>query len=396
MKNLFLIDGSGFIFRAFYALPPLTNPDGIPINAVYGYCNMILNIYEKFKPEELIVVFDTKKKTFRNDIYKDYKSNRIEPPEELIPQFSIIRDATDALQIPRVEIDGYEADDIIATYAKQAEKKGVSVTIISSDKDLMQLVNKNTKMYDSMKNNYIGVKEVKEKFGVEPSKVIDVQALAGDSIDNIPGVSGIGIKTAAELINNFNSLENILAKVDEIKQPKRRQVLIDEKENALISKKLVTLKCDVDLKNKYSSNLFEGINQKTALKFFEKHGFKNLISRFTKKEKNDSIDQSLNKKNPKYYVIQTLDDLVNLEKKIEKKHLVSIDTETNSLNTSFAKLVGLSLSINADEAFYLPFKHNLKADNKFKNLDLEKCLPILKNILEEKIYSKSRSQYKIR
>ena len=384
MKNLFLIDGSGFIFRAFYALPPLTNPDGIPINAVYGYCNMILNIYEKFNPEEIIVVFDTKKKTFRNDIYKDYKSNRTEPPEELIPQFSIIRDATDALQIPRVEIDGYEADDIIATYAKQAEKKGISVTIISSDKDLMQLVNKNTKMYDSMKNNYIGVKEVKEKFGVEPSKVIDVQALAGDSIDNIPGVSGIGIKTAAELVNNFNNLENILAKVDEIKQPKRRQILIDEKKKALISKKLVTLKCDVDLKNKYESKLFKGINKKTALKFFEKHGFKNLVSRFTTKEENNSVDQSLNKKNKKYYVMQTLDDILNLETKIEKKKLVSIDTETNSLNANLAKLVGVSLSINENEAFYLPFKHNVNADNKFKNLDPEKCLPILKNILEEK------------
>ena len=294
MKNLFLIDGSGFIFRAFYALPPLTNPQGIPINAVYGYCNMILNIYEKFKPEQMIVVFDTKKKTFRSDIYKEYKSNRTDPPEELIPQFSIIRDATDALQIPRLEIDGYEADDIIATYTKQAEEKGVSVTIISSDKDLMQLVNKNTKMYDSMKDKFIGVKEVKEKFGVEPSKIIDVQALAGDRIDNIPGVSGIGVKTAAELINNFNSLENVLAKVNEIKQPKRRQILIDEKDKALISKKLVTLKCNVDIKKKYDSNLFQGINQKTALKFFEKHGFKNLISRFTRK-KNDSTNQSLKK-----------------------------------------------------------------------------------------------------
>ena len=190
---------------------------------------MVLNIYEKFKPEQIIVIFDTKKKTFRNDIYKDYKSNRTEPPEELIPQFSIIRDATDALQIPRVEMDGYEADDIIATYTKEAEKKGVSVTIVSSDKDFMQLVNKNTKMYDSMKNNFIGIKEVKEKFGVNPSKVIDVMALAGDSVDNIPGVSGIGIKTAAELINNFNSLENVLAKVNKIKQPKRSEILIDEK-----------------------------------------------------------------------------------------------------------------------------------------------------------------------
>ena len=382
MKNLFLIDGSGFIFRAFYALPPLTNPQGIPINAVYGYCNMILNIYEKFKPEQMIVVFDTKKKTFRSDIYKEYKSNRTDPPEELIPQFSIIRDATDALQIPRLEIDGYEADDIIATYTKQAEEKGVSVTIISSDKDLMQLVNKNTKMYDSMKDKFIGVKEVKEKFGVEPSKIIDVQALAGDRIDNIPGVSGIGVKTAAELINNFNSLENVLAKVNEIKQPKRRQILIDEKDKALISKKLVTLKCNVDIKKKYDSNLFQGINQKTALKFFEKHGFKNLISRFTKKEKKDSTNQSLKKKR-QYFVIQSLKDLINLERKIQKNKLVSIDTETNSLNANLAELVGISLSVNEKEAFYLPLKHSLDTNNNFKNLDLQKVFPILKKILED-------------
>ena len=381
MKNLFLIDGSGFIFRAFYAIPLLTNSQGIPINAVYGYCNMILNIYEKFKPEQMIVVFDTKKKTFRSDIYKEYKSNRTDPPEELIPQFSIIRDATDALQIPRLEMDGYEADDIIATYTKQAEEKGVSVTIISSDKDLMQLVNKNTKMYDSMKDKFIGVKEVKEKFGVEPSKIIDVQALAGDRIDNIPGVSGIGVKTAAELINNFNSLENVLAKVNEIKQPKRRQILIDEKDKALISKKLVTLKCNVDIKKKYDSNLFQGINQKTALKFFEKHGFKNLISRFTRK-KNDSTNQSLKKKQ-KYFVIQSLKDLINLEKKIQKNKLVSIDTETSSLNANVAELVGISLSVNEKEAFYLPLKHSLDTNNNFKNLDLQKVFPILKKILED-------------
>ena len=388
MKNLFLIDGSGFIFRAFYALPPLTNPEGTPINAVYGYCNMILNIFKKFKPEQIIVVFDTKRKTFRNDIYKDYKANRTEPPEELIPQFSIIRDATDALQIPRVEMDGYEADDIIATYTKEAEKKGVTVTIVSSDKDLMQLVNKNTKMYDSMKDNFIGIKEVEEKFGVKPSKVIDVMALAGDSIDNIPGVSGIGVKTAAELINNYNNLENLLAKVNEIKQPKRKQVLIDEKENALISKKLVSLKDNIDLKNKYNSNLFEGINQKTALKFFEKHGFKNLISRFSKKDENDSNNQSSQEKSQKYFVIQSLKDLVNLEKRIQKTRLLSVDTETNSLNANSAELVGISLSINKKEAFYLPFKHSLNTENKFKNLNLKQCLPILKKIFEEKAIMK--------
>ena len=383
MKNLFLIDGSGFIFRAFYALPPLTNPKGIPINAVYGYCNMILNIYEKFRPEQIIVVFDTKKKTFRSDIYKEYKSNRTEPPDELIPQFSLIRDATDALQIPRVEMDGYEADDIIATYTKEAEKKGVSVTIVSSDKDLMQLVNKNTKMYDSMKNNFIGVKEVKEKFGVDPTKIIDVQALAGDSIDNVPGVSGIGIKTAAELINNFNSLENLLSKVKEIKQKKRREKLIDEKDKAIISKKLVTLKNDIDLEKKYDVDLFQGINQKTALKFFEEHGFKNLVSRFTKKDENELNNNSQEKNNKKYSVIQNLEDLINFEKKVQKKKVVSVDTETNSLNTNLAKLVGISLSISQNEAVYLPFKHNTNSDDKFKNLNLDKCLPILKKILEE-------------
>jgi len=372
LKNLFLIDGSGFIFRAFYALPPLTNPQGIPINAVYGYCNMILNIYEKFKPEQMIVVFDTKKKTFRSDIYKEYKSNRTDPPEELIPQFSIIRDATDALQIPRLEMDGYEADDIIATYTKQAEEKGVSVTIISSDKDLMQLVNKNTKMYDSMKDKLIGVKEVKEKFGVEPSKVIDVQALAGDRIDNIPGVSGIGVKTAAELINNFNSLENVLAKVNEIKQPKRRQILIDEKDKALISKKLVTLKCNVDIKKKYDSNLFQGINQKTALKFFEKHGFKNLIIRLNKKNSNkdkSNREEISNKKN--YRIIESVQKLKSLIEEIKKEKLVVIDTETNSLYANQAKLVGISFSFKENEAYYLPFEHKLNKDENILNIDFE-------------------------
>ena len=386
MKNLFLVDGSGFIFRAFYALPPLTNPKGVPINAVYGYCNMILNIYTKFKPDQIIVVFDTKRKTFRNEIYKEYKSNRSEPPEELIPQFSIIREATDALQIPRVEMDGFEADDIIATYVKRAEKKGFSITIVSSDKDLMQLVNKNTKMYDSMKDNLIGIKEVKEKFGVSPDKIIDVQALAGDSIDNIPGVSGIGIKTAAELINNFKNLENVLKKANEIKQPKRREILINEKDKALISKKLVTLKCDINLNNDYEDNLFKGINQKTALEFFEKHDFKNLISRFRKKDENNSntLNKSRENNKKKYFVIQSLKELKNLEKDIQKNKLVSVDTETNSLNVNLAKLVGISLSFEENKAFYLPFNHISDNGEKFKNLNLEECLPILKNIFEEK------------
>ena len=385
MKNLSLIDASGFIWSAFHKLPQhLKNRDGIIINAVYGYCNSIIDLYQKLKPEQIIAVFDTKAKTFRSKIYKDYKANREAPPPELIPQFPIVREATDALGIPRIEMDGYEADDIIATYTKEAEKNGVTVTIVSRDKDLMQLVNKTTKMYDPYKNELVGIKEVKEKFGVDPSKMIDLQAVAGDSSDNIPGVSGIGVKIGAELINRFGNLENLLSNIDKIKQEKRRQKLIDDKDKALISKKLVTLKDDLDLKDRYNSNLFKGINQKTALEFFEKHGFKSLISRFKKKNENGTIGESKKNNNKKYLVIQSLEDLTNLEIKIKKKKIVSVDTETNSLNANLAQLVGISLSIKEDEAFYLPFKHNLNTDNKFKNLDLEKCLTILKNILEEK------------
>ena len=385
MKKLILIDGSGFIFRAFYALPPLTNPDGIPINAVYGYCNMIINIIETFQPEQVIVVFDTKRKTFRNDIYKDYKSNRVDPPDELVPQFSIIREATEAFDLPQIEMEGYEADDIIATYASQAEKKGVSVTIISSDKDLMQLVNNKTKMYDSMKNNYIGINEVKEKFGVEPSKVIDVQALAGDSIDNIPGVSGIGVKTAAELLNSFGTLNNLFSQLDKIQQPKRKQTLIDEKENALISKKLVTLKRNVPIKKPYDFQIFKGINQKKALNFFEKHGFKNLIARFNKKDLKKDIgnqQQENNKKN-KYHIIKSVDELKKIIEKIKKEKFVVVDTETNSLNANSAKLVGMSFSFKENEAYYLPLEHRLDKSNKMLNIKIDKIFLILKNLLED-------------
>ena len=382
MKNLFLIDGSGLIFRAFYALPPLTNPEGTPINAVLGYCNMIINIVDTFKPDQLIVVFDTKRKTFRNDIYKSYKSNRVEPPEELIPQFTIIREATKALDLPQIEMDGYEADDIIATYASKAEKQGIAVTIISSDKDLMQLVNKKTKMYDSMRNNYIGINEVKEKFGVDPSKVVDVQALAGDSVDNIPGVSGIGIKTAAELINTFGNLNNLFSQVDKIKQPKRKQALIDEQDNALISKKLATLKKDVPIKS-YTFQLFKGINQKKGLEFFEKHGFKNLIARFNKKNPKENINKKQKKNEKKYQIIESVDHLKKIIKGIQRQKLVVIDTETNSLNANFAKLVGMSFCFEEDKSYYLPLEHKVNKNEKTININFKEVYLILKNLLED-------------
>ena len=382
MKNLFLIDGSGLIFRAFYALPPLTNPEGTPINAVLGYCNMIINIVDTFKPDQLIVVFDTKRKTFRNDIYKPYKSNRVELPEELIPQFTIIREATKALDLPQIEMDGYEADDIIATYASKAEKQGIAVTIISSDKDLMQLVNKKTKMYDSMRNNYIGTNEVKEKFGVDPSKVVDVQALAGDSVDNIPGVSGIGIKTAAELINTFGNLNNLFSQVDKIKQPKRKQALIDEQDNALISKKLATLKKDVPIKS-YTFQLFKGINQKKGLEFFEKHGFKNLIAKFNKKNPKENINKKQKKNEKKYQIIESVDHLKKIIKGIQRQKLVVIDTETNSLNANLAKLVGMSFCFEEDKSYYLPLEHKVNKNEKTININFKEVYLILKNLLED-------------
>ena len=383
MKNLFLIDGSGLIFRAFYALPPLTNPEGTPINAVLGYCNMIINIVDTFKPDQLIVVFDTKRKTFRNDIYKSYKSNRVELPEELIPQFTIIREATKALDLPQIEMDGYEADDIIATYASKAEKQGIAVTIISSDKDLMQLVNKKTKMYDSMRNNYIGTNEVKEKFGVDPSKVVDVQALAGDSVDNIPGVSGIGIKTAAELINTFGNLNNLFSQVDKIKQPKRKQALIDEQDSALISKKLATLKKDVPINKSYTFQLFKGINQKKGLEFFEKHGFKNLIARFNKKNPKENINKKQKKNEKKYQIIESVDHLKKIIKGIQRQKLVVIDTETNSLNANFAKLVGMSFCFEEDKSYYLPLEHKVNKNEKTININFKEVYLILKNLLED-------------
>src|SRR5690242_10110738 len=245
--HLYLIDGSGYLFRAYHALPPLTRKsDGLPTGAVSGYCNMVWKLLEDMKggerPTHLAVVFDAGEVTFRNKLYDKYKANRPPPPEDLIPQFPLVRDATRAFGVACVEQKGYEADDLIATYARLGREVGARVTIISSDKDLMQLVvDGKVEMFDTMKNKRIGSAEVMEKFGVPPSKVIEVQALAGDSTDNVPGVRGIGVKTAAELINLYGDLETLLKRAGEIKQPKRRETLLENTENARISLKLVTL-----------------------------------------------------------------------------------------------------------------------------------------------------------
>src|SRR5918992_547161 len=250
--HVFLVDGSGYIFRAYHALPPLNRKsDGLQVNAVLGFCNMLWKLLRDMKPEEapthLAVVFDKSERTFRTEFYPEYKANRSDPPDDLIPQFPLIREAVRAFDIPCLEQSGFEADDLIATYVRQACALGANATIVSSDKDLMQLVNDCVVMYDTMKDKRIGIPEVIEKFGVPPEKIIEVQALIGDSTDNVPGVPGIGVKTAAQLIGEYGDLESLLARAGEIKQEKRRQSLIEHAENARLSKRLVTLDSNVQL-----------------------------------------------------------------------------------------------------------------------------------------------------
>src|ERR1700744_4705499 len=269
--HLYLIDGSGYLFRAYHALPPLSRKsDGLPTGAVSGYCNMLWKLLEDMKdgdsPTHIAVIFDAGKTTFRNKIYPQYKANRPEPPEDLIPQFPLVRDATRAFGVACVEMADFEADDLIATYARLANEAGARTTIVSSDKDLMQLViDGKIELLDTMKNKRLATAEVMEKFGVPPSKVIEVQALAGDSVDNVPGVRGIGIKTAAELINQYGDLETLLKRAGEIKQPKRRETLIENAENARISKRLVTLDCNVKVKEQPEEFFARGPGGKTLI-----------------------------------------------------------------------------------------------------------------------------------
>ena len=230
-KKICLIDGSGYIFRAFYGLPSLNAPDGTPVNAVYGFTNMFLRLTTKINCDYCLVLFDAKRQNFRNQIFADYKGTRKETPEDLIPQFPIIREAVDVLNINHLEMEGFEADDLIATYAEQALSEGLDVVVVSADKDLMQLMRKGVELFDPMKDKFFTPEDVKEKFGVYPDKVVDVQALSGDSIDNVPGVPGIGPKTAAQLVEQYGSVEGILAHAHEIKQEKRRQAIIDNAEN---------------------------------------------------------------------------------------------------------------------------------------------------------------------
>ena len=393
--HFYLIDGSGYIFRAYYALPPLSRKsDGLPTGAVSGFCSMLFKLLEdarsddsKNKPTHFAVIFDSARKNFRNEIYSDYKANRAEAPDDLAPQFEYIRKSVEAFNLPSIELLNYEADDLIATYAKKITEAGAKVTVISSDKDLMQLVSNKVRLFDPMKSKVIGEKEVIEKFGVKPDQVIDVQSLAGDSSDNVPGVPGIGIKTASELINKYKTLENLLKKASEIPQNKRRETLLSNKDKAMISKQLVTLKNDVPLKNDAADFIIKDINKDKLYDFLRDMEFNRLLSQaisfYGEPTKKDFKDKTLVKKNNKintktYKTISKEKQLDELIKKLDEKSVIAVDTETSSLNPQEADLVGISVCYEANEAFYIPVGHKERTELK-KDIVLKKLKPILED-----------------
>jgi len=391
--HFYLIDGSGYIFRAYYALPPLSRKsDGLPTGAVNGFCSMLFKLLEDSKsddndekPTHFVVIFDSARKNFRNEIYSEYKANRSEAPDDLIPQFEYIRKSVEAFNLPSAELINYEADDLIATYVEKILEQNAKVTIVSSDKDLMQLYKKNVRIYDPMKNKFISSEDIKKKFGVEPSKIIDVQSLAGDSSDNVPGVPGIGIKTAAELIKKYGTLEKLLEKAKEIKQNKRRETIIENKNKALISKKLVTLKNDVPIVNQIEEFVLREIDKNKLYNYLREMEFNRLLSSaisvygqpdFSNNLKDKNLKNKINKQkeinNKNYFLIKKEEELDEWIKEAEEYGEIAVDTETSSLDPHQTELVGISLSTKIGKACYIPIGHNngqcLKKNNVVKKL----------------------------
>jgi DNA polymerase-1 len=400
--HFYLIDGSGYIFRAYYALPPLTRKsDGLPTGAVSGFCSMLFKLLEDSKsdqnlqkPTHFAVIFDSARKTFRNEIYSDYKANRSEAPDDLAPQFEYIRKSVLAFNLPSVDLPNYEADDLIATYVEKILKKGAKVTIVSSDKDLMQLYKKGVRIFDPMKNKFISEEDIINKFGVDASKVIDVQSLAGDSSDNVPGVPGIGVKTAAELINKYGTLEKLLKSANEIKQNKRRETLIENKDKAIISKQLVTLKQDSPVNRDLSEFKLKEIDKDKLYKFLREMEFNRLLSSAISaygepKLSSETVEDKLIEKqkpisNKNYFLITDIKQIDEWIKEAEETGELAVDTETNSLDPHQADLVGISLSSKVGRACYIPIGHkSSKCIN--KNDVIKKLKPLLEDPSVKKI-----------
>lgn len=401
-SRLVLIDASGFIFRAYHKLPPLTRRDGTPVGAVYGYVNILTKLLEEIHATHIAAIFDADRRNFRHEIYAEYKSNRPPAPEDLVPQFPLVRLATEAMNLRVVELSGFEADDVIATYAKQANAQGMEVIIVSSDKDLMQLIQPGVTMFDAMRGKPIDVEEVLEKFGVGPEKVIDVQALIGDSVDHVPGVPGIGPKTAAELIRQFGTLEQLLERTGEIPQPKRRDMLQQYAEQARVSKQLVTLNTECPDLPALDMLARQPMDGEKFVRFLQEQNFTSLIGRFQKKfgletqqtDDGAGLSRKISENAPDASsfqlpahdiaresaipaasaIIETRYELVKDKEQLNvwvQRALVAgqvaFDTETDSLDATRANLVGFSLCIEPGHACYVPLNHKTEGNQGSQN-----------------------------
>ncbi|TVR79763.1 MAG: DNA polymerase I [Rhodospirillales bacterium] len=399
-RHVYLVDGSGFIFRAYHALPPLTRPDGTPVGAVYGFVTMLMKLLAETDADHIVVVFDSDRRTFRNDIYPDYKANRPEPPEDLVPQFELVREATRAFNVAMVEQPGFEADDLIATYARKAREAGARVTVVSSDKDLMQLVGDDVELFDAMKNRVIDADAVRARFGVGPDKVKDVQALAGDSIDNVPGVPGIGVKTAATLIQEYGDLETLLAQAERIKQPKRRQSLIDHAEDARMSQRLVSLDDSVEVAEPLAAFAVQKPDPAALRGFVEAQGFKSLLARIeaviARSQGGDAAATPAATGENHRAAYELVQDEATLSRWIEdatRQGMVAVDTETTSLRARRAELVGVSLALAPGRACYIPLAHKAAGAGELRlsgngadaprQIPMARALKLLKPLLED-------------
>ena len=371
-KHLYLIDGAGYIFRGYYAVRPLSTSKGLPTNAIYGFTQMLLKLAKDVKPEYWAIIFDTKEATFRDKMYDQYKANRKEPPDDLVPQFEYIPKVVEALNVPMLAKPGFEADDVIATMVKKAKEKGFEVTVISGDKDLMQLVGGPIKMWDTMKEKHYEIKDVIERFGVGPEKIADWMGLAGDASDNIPGVPGVGPKTASKLIQEYGDLEGVLKNVDKL-TGKLKENIEKNVEKARLSKKLATLHTDVPLKWDEEMLRYRSLNMEACHRLFRELEFSRLLSDLVPKE-------TLSKKG--YQLILAEEELKNLVAKLEKqKPILAVDLETTSLDVMKAEVVGFSLSWAKGEAVYIPVGH-IGLDTP-KQISLEKVSAFLKPILAD-------------
>lgn len=374
--HLMLIDGYGFVFRAYHSMPPLTRPDGTPVGAVYGFTNMLIKMINSHKVDYIAVVFDAGRKTFRNEIYPEYKANRPPAPDDLIPQFPLVREAASALNIATIEMEGYEADDIIATYARHARQQDCKLTIVSSDKDLMQLIGDDgVVMYDPMKNKIIGIPEVVEKFGVTPDKVLDVLSLMGDSSDNIPGVPGIGPKTAAELVMQFGGLDEILKRAGEIKQNKRRETIIENTDKALLSRELITLNDEVPLQldSDFAALKLKEINYNQLAVFLNEQGFKSLVAKFQGKISEPSLagrgqgdgNLAIRKETPTPSLSQRESGYTECVSPAALQQFIAKYKEIESVAVYFNivdDLRGIALCINNADSCYIPVAKEQKIE----------------------------------